>query len=293
MLIMKLSISPWLFLAIGILCIAFSAIFVKMAAINGISAAFYRVTIATVFLLPYYLVKRRSKFNMKQAALAFMCGLFFASDITMWYVAIMRTDATISTLLGNLAPLWTGMLGFLFYRLKPNRFYWLGTLIALSGVVILLGYQNVFHFKVNSGFFLAISASVFYALYLLSSNVVRQSFDTVSFMMFTLLGSVFATFIYTQLTHAPLWGFSMHTWFALFGMGLLSHLLGWLVINYALGHIPSTEASIALLSQSVFTAILATVFLGEQISFHQIVGGIIVLTGISLVYIKRTKIIVK
>jgi drug/metabolite transporter (DMT)-like permease len=288
---MKPKLSPWLFLALGILCIAFSAIFVKLAAINGVSAAFYRMFIATVALLPYYLLKRRSKFNVRQASLAFLCGIFFATDVSMWYVAIMRTDATVSTLLGNLAPLWTGMLGFLFYKLKPNRFYWIGTVIALTGVVILLGYENVFHLKVNSGFFLAISASVFYALYLLSSNVVRQSFDTVSFMMFALLGSVFASFIYTQLTHAPLWGFSTHTWLALLGMGLFSHLLGWLALNDALGHIPSTEASIALLSQSVFTAILATILLGEQISLHQVVGGIIVLLGISLVYIKRTKTI--
>jgi len=288
----KLEVSPWLYLLLGIVCIAFSAIFVKMAAIDGVSAAFYRVTIATVFLLPYYLVKRRSQFKWRQAGLAFLCGIFFASDVSMWYVAIMRTDATISTLLGNLAPLWTGMLGFLFYRLKPNKFYWIGTIIALSGVVVLLGYQNVFHMKVNSGFYLAISASVFYALYLLSSNVVRQSFDTVSFMMFTLLGSVFASFIYTQITHAPLWGFSNHTWMALFAMGLFSHLLGWMVINYALGHIPSTEASLALLSQSVCTALLATVILGEHIGLHQIMGGLIVLSGISLVYLKRTKSII-
>ena len=138
---------------------------------------------------------------------------------------------------------------------------------------------------------MAISASVFYALYLLSSNVVRQSFDTVSFMMFALLGSVFASFVYALITQAPLWGFSLHSWLALFGMGLFSHLLGWLVINYALGHIPSTEASLALLSQSVFTALLASMLLGECISIHQIVGGIIVLSGIALVYIKRTKTI--
>jgi len=286
---MKLRFSPWLYLAFGIICIAFSAVFVKMAAINGVSAAFYRVAIATVALLPYYLLKRRSQFNVGHAVRAFVCGILFASDISMWHVAIMRTDATVSTLLGNLAPLWTGLLGYLFYKLKPNLFYWIGTFIALFGVIILLGYQNILHLQVNSGFFLAISASVFYALYLLTSTVIRQSFDTVSFFMFALFGSVFATFIYVQITDAPMWGFSLHTWMALAGMGLLSHLLGWLALNYALGHIPSTEASIALLSQSVLTALLATLLLGEHIGLHQIVGGIIVLSGIALVYIKRTR----
>ncbi len=285
-----LKFNPWIGLALGIVCIAFSAIFVKIAGINGVSAAFYRVAIAACVLFPVYWFNHRSKFKVKEAILAFMCGFFFSSDVTMWYVSIMKTDATISTLLGNLAPLWTGVLGFFFFKAKPSKFYWIGTIIAITGVILLLGVQNVFHLKVNTGFFLAIAASVFYALYLLSSNKVRQSFETVPFMTFALLGSVCTSGVYCTLTHAPLWGFSLHAWLALFGMALISHLMGWLLINYSLGHIPSTEASLCLLSQSVLTGIIAAICLNETLSFVQIIGGFIVLAGIALVYVKRNRI---
>jgi len=280
---------PWFLLFFGVLCIAFSAIFVKLAAINGVSAAFYRVLIAGVALLPVYALKRRFVFQWREALLAMLCGVFFGSDISMWYVSIMKTDATIATLLGNLAPLWTGVLGYFFYRLKPSKYYWIGMAIAINGVAMLLGYHNIIAMKINSGVFLAISASVFYALYILTSSVVRKTFDTMSFMMFTLLGTIATTFIYCLLLHAPFSGFSTQSWMALLGMGLISHLLGWLAINRAMGHIPSTEASIGLLSQSVVTGLFASFLLGERLLLHQIVGGCIVLAGIALVYVKRTK----
>lgn len=75
---------------------------------------------------------------------------------------------------------------------------------------------------------------------------------------------------------------------ALGGLAIISHLLGWMAINYALGHISSTEASIGLLSQSVLTAVLANIILGEVLVSYQIGGGIIVLAGIGIVYLKRS-----
>lgn len=186
----KQFISPWLMLIIGLFCIAFSAIFVKIAAINGLSAAFYRVTIAAIALFPFFLWKRQRNLDKKSVLLAVLCGVFFASDLSLWNVSIMKTDASIATLLGNLAPLWTGILGYFFYKLKPSKAYWIGLFVAMNGVIILLGYSKILAFEVNAGFFLSIAASVFYALYILTSNVVRQNIDTLSFMMFTLVEAV-------------------------------------------------------------------------------------------------------
>lgn len=276
-------------LGIGLLCISFSAIFVKLAGINGLSAAFYRVTIAGLVLFPVFVLKCKKKFQVKEIVPAVLCGVFFATDVSLWHVSIMQTDASVATLLGNLAPLWTGILGYFFYKIKPSKYYWLGLFVAMNGVVMLLGYSEVLRFEVNTGFFLSIAASVFYALYILTSNVVRQRIDTLSFMMFTIAGSVGASFVYCIVMGAPLWGFSTQTWLSLTGMGIVSHTMGWMAINYALGYIPSTEASIVLLSQSVLTALLASIILGEVLAYYQITGGVIVLLGIVIVYMKRSR----
>jgi drug/metabolite transporter (DMT)-like permease len=66
-------------------------------------------------------------------------------------------------------------------------------------------------------------------------------------------------------------------------MGLVSHLGGYLAINYALGHMRATSVSVSLLSQPVITALLSIPLLGESLSVQQIIGGALVLGGIYLV----------
>jgi drug/metabolite transporter (DMT)-like permease len=82
---------------------------------------------------------------------------------------------------------------------------------------------------------------------------------------------------------APLTGFSTKSWFALAGVGLISQLGGWLAINYTLRYIKPTVASVSLLSQSVFTALLAMPVLGEYLNSIEVCGTLLVLFGIYLV----------
>jgi len=51
---------PYLALTAGILCISWSAIFVRWTDIPGVASAFYRVLIPALILLPTALFDRRS-----------------------------------------------------------------------------------------------------------------------------------------------------------------------------------------------------------------------------------------
>jgi drug/metabolite transporter (DMT)-like permease len=81
----------------------------------------------------------------------------------------------------------------------------------------------------------------------------------------------------------PLAGFTTQTWQALIALGLVPQCIGWLAINYAMGHLPAARVSVTLLGQSVVTAILGIIFLSEGLSLADIAGGIMVLVGIYLV----------
>ena len=88
---------------------------------------------------------------------------------------------------------------------------------------------------------------------------------------------------------APLGGFALKSWFALLGLGVISQLGGWLAINYALGYIKPTAASVSLLSQSVFTALFSIPVLGEYLNWAEISGAIVVLAGVFMVNRKVSK----
>jgi drug/metabolite transporter (DMT)-like permease len=57
---------------------------------------------------------------------------------------------------------------------KLNRFHWTGNIIAILGVAIIIGINNIIHMKIDTGFVFSIIASIFLALYVLSVKEVRQ-----------------------------------------------------------------------------------------------------------------------
>ena len=273
----------------GILCIAWSAIFVKMAGVNGVSSAFYRMFIGTLGILPLWYFRRRPLKDWHSIRIAILCGLIFACDIAFWNTSIMLSKAAISTLLANLAPVWVGLGAIFILKEKPGKVFWIGTLVALAGVVIIVGIDKVIYSKLSVGNLLAIIASLFYGTYLLTVRKGRVSLDTVSFTAISMIISSSVLLLVCLVKGAPLVGFTLKSWVALIGLGLISQLGGWLAINYALGYIKPTAASVSLLSQSVFTAIFSIPVLGEYLSWIEILGAVIVLVGIFMVNRKVSK----
>lgn len=100
--------NPKASLIIGILCISFSPILVKLAGASPIASGFYRIFIAWLCLLPYCIVKKQLKIGRKELLIALIGGIVFASDIAVWNLSLIKISATVSTLIANLAPVWLG-----------------------------------------------------------------------------------------------------------------------------------------------------------------------------------------
>lgn len=277
----------YLLLLFGILCISWSAILVKLADISGLGSGFYRMFIGTIGVIPFWLYYKKPITDWRGVRIAMLCGVFFAIDIALWNSSIMLSKAAISTLLANLAPVWVGIGATLIFREKPGRIFWTGTIISLIGVSFIIGIDQITSSKLNLGNTLAIIASMFYGAYLLIARKGRVNLDTISFTTISMASSSIVLGIICLFTATPLWGFSTQTWLSLSALGLIPQLLGWLAINFALGHIKPTVASVSLLSQSVFTALFSVPVLGEFLSAREIGGAAVVLIGIYLVNSKK------
>lgn len=287
----KHQLLPYILLITGLLCIGWSAIFVKLAAVSGFASAFYRMAIASAAVLPLWYFRKKSGLDFKAFRAAALCGVFFAIDIAMWNTSILLSKAAISTLLANLAPVWVGLGSILIFKEKPKAIFWMGSAVALFGVIIIVGIDKVYHSKLSIGNMLAIFASMFYAAYMLTTQKVRNTLDTVSFTAISMVTSTLVLLVICLVAKTSLSGYSVKSWLSLFGMGLISQLGGWLAINWALGHIKPTTASVTLLGQSVVTAIIAVPLLGELLTWAEGLGAIVVLYGIYLV--NRRKIFTK
>jgi drug/metabolite transporter (DMT)-like permease len=278
-------ISPaYLALALGVFCIGTSAIFVKLAGVPGVVSAFYRVFIAMLALLPLG-IRGRTSLRVGRGAwgLIALSSLFFVGDLVLWNTSILLTSAAAATLLANNSPLWVGLGALLIFRERLPLVYWIGLLVALTGMTVIVGGNALGELRFNSGDLLAIGASFLYAGYMLTTQKARARLGTLTLNLLTMGTCSFILFPTSTLFGYPLSGFSTQVWLALLGLGLIPQFLGWLAINYALGHLPAARVSVTLLGQSVVTAILGILFLGEALSPSDLVGGTLVLTGIYLV----------
>jgi drug/metabolite transporter (DMT)-like permease len=271
---------PYLALFIGTFCIGWSAIFVKLAAIDGVVSAFYRVGIALLVLVPVWIVKIGKLPPVKILLLNLVGGCLFGLDLTFWNVSILHSTAATSTVLANFAPIWVALGAVFLFQEKLSLRFWIGTLAAISGILMIIGWQEVSSFSLSKGNAYALIASVFYAAYLLTTQQVRKQLDTLTFMTFATLGSCLTLFVAAQYKGVSLAIPNSSTWSALIGLGLLSHVLGWYTINYSLGYIKSAIASVSLLSQAVWTAFLGIFILHELPQLHQWIGGAVVLFGV-------------
>lgn len=226
----------------------------------------------------------------KDVMLALLGGIIFASDITVWNLSLKLINATVSTLLSILAPVWVGLISYFILRKKSGKLFWIGTGVALAGMVVLVGLQNLLHMQLNLGLVYAVAASLLYSLYILVTKDVLKRIDTTPFMFYNMLAACVYLLIISLVTHTQLLHYNTSTWLCFVGMGLICQLAGWILLNHAISHMESTKVSIALLSQTVVAGVLAAVILKESLLLKEIIGSAIVLAGIAITFLKPKKV---
>lgn len=281
----------WIVLFVGIICVSISAIFVKKANVTGLVAAFYRIVFALTIIGPMFFIKRKKNITKKNLIICITGGLLFGFELAFWNISVMSSTATIPTLLVNLSSVWVCFGAFVFLKEKVTIMHLIGNFVALLGVVIIIGINKIVNLKLDSGVLYALIASVFLAGYTLVIKKARNNTDTISVIFYALIGSLISLSIMCLFGKVKLSGFSAESWVYLVCIGVVTQVGGYVSINYALGHMDSIKVSLATLLQPVLTAVFASLLLNEIIKSQKIYGGIIILFGLGISFIKPKKLV--
>lgn len=279
---------PRIALVIGIICISIFPILVKLELAPPIISAFYRMAIAAVVLLPFALFSGKLKVpSMKMLLLTVLCGGIFALDVTVWNIAIQQSTATQATLLTNLSPVWVGIGAFFFLKNKPTFNFWIGTVVAIFGMITLVGFHFFLNLDFNLAFVFAILSGVFYAIYMLVSKFVLYDMEVIPFITISTISSAILLAILSYSFNEPFTGYSNAGWLVFLVQGIVCQLMAWLLLGYATKHMRATRVSVSLLGQAVLTTLLAWMFIGEEVTIQMLVGGIILLFGIWITFYEK------
>lgn len=276
---------PYLALAAGITALSLSAMFVRWADAPGAITGFYRVFIFTIFFAPVFAHQQRRHGRIERRYLLFpiAAGLFTALDFAVWNTSVQYTSAANATLLGNTSPLWVALFAYfvLGERLQGN--FWLGLILALSGAALVVGSDFLLHPTLGIGDLMAATAAVFYASYQLITQRGRRHMDPFRYTWLVGVSATAGMFVINLALGNSFTGYTWQTWLVFLATAVVSQMIGYLSVSYALGHLPASIVAPTLIGQPILTAVLAIPLLGEIPRAAQWVGGAVALAGIFIV----------
>lgn len=277
-------------LVAGAVALGFSAIFVRLAAAEGIgpfASAFWRVALSLPVLYAWMRLEEaegRPHRGFGRAAL--LAGLAFAGDLFFWHLAIMNTTVANATFFATTAPVFVVLITWLVLRRRVAATILAGLVLCLLGGVALVGASLQLDPAHVRGDLQGVATAFFFGLYFLfvarardGAGAGRVTFEASLVTTIALLPVAFA--LEPSLLPATARG-----WLWLVALAWLSHAAGQGLLAVALGRLPATFSSLVIFLEAVATAGFGWIILGERISAIQALGGALILLGI---YVARPR----
>lgn len=269
----------------GGIAIGTSPIFVRLSEVGPLATAFWRLSLAFIPLYGFSIMlekpEKKGKINGgKDYFLLALPGLFLGGDLALWHASLHITTVANATLFANMAPIFVALGVWVLYGVKPTKPFVIGLILAIIGVVTLKGGPAGLMDGQLFGDSLAILAAVLYSGYLITIAKLRLRFTALQIMVWSTFSAAAAMFVVTVFLESPFFPLTYLGWMTLIGLALITHAGGQGLIAYSLAYLPASFSSLTLLIQPVVAAILAWALLNEGISIYQIIGGLIVISGI-------------
>jgi drug/metabolite transporter (DMT)-like permease len=234
-------------------------------------------------LLAWWESRRLGSLPRRARNLAWIAGIFFATDLVLWHHAIEAVGAGLATVLGNLQVLIVGFAAWALLSEKPSRGLVFAVPVVMAGVVLISGVfgADAYGESPLAGVVYGALTSIAYAAFLLVLRQGSKDLRRVAGPLFhatavsALAAAAFG--VVTGTLEAPD-GLASHGW--LVALALAAQVAGWLLISISLPRLPAAVTSVILLLQPVGAMVLAKFVLEEQPSIVQLGGALLILLGV-------------
>lgn len=278
----KPSLLAFAALIAGNVAIAFGPLLVRFADSGPIATGFWRLALATPFLLMvgYRFGFRISNVGRPTLLLALIAGLFFGLDIIAWHIGIFQTKLGNATLFANCASLLLVIYGVIVARKMPSRWESIAVLCAFAGAALLMGQSLELSPRHFAGDILSLGAGLAYTVYLLLMMKIRQGTES-----WGALGMASAVAALVLLPAALIAGEQIvpTTWWPVLLLAFSSQFFGQGCLTYALPHFSPLVIGLALLLQPALSAAAGWIAFGETLTAMDFVGSFLVMLALVLV----------
>ncbi|MGD1703521.1 DMT family transporter [Dapis sp. BLCC M229] len=281
-------------LGLAIFALSWIPIFFRFleAEIGPFAAAFNRVWLVTILLglwngLQYIKEQFSSDKSCKHNPYTplvwlqlLVAGISLAGHLLLLAWSLSQISITNTCLLANMTPIWTVLLGWLIWSQKFDNLFLIGMGVAIAGASI-IGIEDwklaTASLKADG---VAIVASIFYSIYLLSVEYLRSHLSFVTILGWISTISTISILPLALIAENQLFPHSWSGWTFVILLGLICQLLGQGLVMYCLKNLSSGLLSMSKLLVPIINGFLAWVLFAEVLSFWNYVAFCLVLLGI-------------
>jgi drug/metabolite transporter (DMT)-like permease len=267
--------------------ISFSPVFVKLAHVGPTVAGFYRMLFGGLILTALAGFNRRS-FSRNSGSLLLMgaCGIFFTLDLSFWHRSIHYVGPGLATLLSNFQVFFLTAYGLIALRERPNWRLGAAVPMAMVGLYLIVGPAwDLLPGEYKRGVFFGGITALCYSAYLLAlrgvqteptapSSAANLAFISLSASL--LLGA--EAWIQGESFRIP----DLTSWTALAGYGLISQVLGWLLISRGMVYLQAGQVGLILLLQPTLAFVWDVILFQRPTALREVVGAVVALIAIHL-----------
>ncbi|HKM16569.1 MAG TPA: DMT family transporter [Marinospirillum sp.] len=229
-------------------------------------------------VLAFFCIKPLQSLTKIQLIAAIKIGLLFGSAMVFWILGLKHAQHLgVGAFLTSLGVVMVPLLNFILGGEKPSHFAFLSLPFVVSGLAV-LSLDSEFYFGLGELCFL-LSAFFLAFMFIFNSraaiSIGALPLTSVQLMVAGLVtGLVSAFFEEWSFQYSPaIWG-----WF--FASLFLATSLRFLMQTYAQGLAPPSHTAIIMTLEPVWTALLASFWFSETMSFSQLLGCTLVFVAV-------------
>ena len=286
---------PYITLFVGVLSVSFAAIFIRLADAPPLVIASYRLTIASVILIPIASIRAKpslkslTKLSRHDMLLILLSSVFIALHFGLWITSLSYTSIASSVILVTSHPAFVAVISYFLWGERLNKLTISGIVVALIGVIFINYGGFTFGSRAILGDWLALLAGFSMGAYLVIGGQLRARIGILSYLTIIYTCSAVILLVATMVFGYSLFGYSPFTYVMLILLALVPQLVGHSSLNLAVRLIPVTFVSVAILGEPVGATLLGYFILSEMPTANEIVGGLIILGGLFIVLRQKPK----
>src|SRR5947209_16037517 len=282
---------PYAAIALAVVSVSFSAIFISWSTSPFITIALYRLALASLILAPFALLDRRRPMRgilRKDALVMIGVGAILATHFTLWIGSLKIEGVSVSVassvILVTSHPLLVGVLSHYVLKERLNAWMALGIALGFSGVIVIAVADSTARSGNGIGDLLAFTGGIAAGFYFLAGRRLRQRVPLLAYAFVVYVSATGVLFLYALgLRESLLPMGDWRTEIALFlAMAVIPQIGGPTLYNWSLRWVTAPVVSLSLVGEPIGSSLLAWVLLRQVPGVAVAIGGALALAGIYL-----------